>query len=111
MRVPKRKNIGKHWKTLEYIKRVQDIRDKEMNETPTGVDREGSGQEMAGKGPDRRYPETVLEPLGSNSGLSHVSQDGWCSTLSSICHNSRRHDLSRALSWLHSVTDSEALIE
>ena len=34
---------------------------------PTGVDKEGSGQEMAGKGPDRRYPETVLEPLGSNS--------------------------------------------
>ena len=28
---------------------------------------EGSRQEMAGKGPDRRYPETVLEPLGSNS--------------------------------------------
>ena len=34
----------------------------------TGVDREGSGQEMAGKGPDRRYPEMVLEPLGSNRG-------------------------------------------
>ena len=42
MRVPKRKtleNIGKHWKTLEYIKRVQDLRDKEMDETPTGVSR------------------------------------------------------------------------
>ena len=24
---------------------------------------------MAGKGLDRRYPETVLEPLGSNSGV------------------------------------------
>ena len=35
---------------------------------PTGVDKEGSGQEMAGKGLDRRYPETVLEPNGSNMG-------------------------------------------
>ena len=25
-----------------------------------------SRQELIGKGPDRRYPETVLEPLGSN---------------------------------------------
>ena len=33
---------------------------------PTGVDKEGSGQEMAGKSPDRRYPEMVLELLGSN---------------------------------------------
>ena len=39
MRVPKRKNIGKHRKMLEYIKQVQDIRDREMNETPTGVSR------------------------------------------------------------------------
>ena len=31
--------------------------------------REGSGQEMAGKGPERRYLETVLEPLGSNRWL------------------------------------------
>ena len=23
---------------------------------------------MAGRGPDRRYPDMVLEPLGSNSG-------------------------------------------
>ena len=38
-RAPKRKNIGKHWKMLEYIKQVQDIRDKEMNETPTRVSR------------------------------------------------------------------------
>ena len=29
----------KHWKTLEYIKRVQDIRDKEMDETLVGVSR------------------------------------------------------------------------
>ena len=36
---PKKENIGKHWKTSEYIKRVQDIRDKEMDETPTGVSR------------------------------------------------------------------------
>ena len=39
MRVQKRKNIRKHQKMLEYIKQVQDIRDKEMNETPTGVSR------------------------------------------------------------------------
>ena len=36
---------------------------------PTGVDKEESRQEMAGKGPDRRYLETVLEPLGSNTML------------------------------------------
>ena len=36
--------IGKHWKTigecwriLDYILKVQDRRNKEMNETPTGV--------------------------------------------------------------------------
>ena len=32
----------------------------------TGDSREGSRQEMAGKGLGRRYPEMVLEPLGSN---------------------------------------------
>ena len=36
--------------------------------------REGSRQEMAGKGLDRRYLEMVLEPLGSNS-------KAWCSNL------------------------------
>ena len=36
---PKKENIGKCRKMSEYIKRVQDIRDKEMNETPTGVSR------------------------------------------------------------------------
>ena len=41
----------------------------------TGVDSEGSGQELAGKGPDRRYPETVLEPLGSNT-WTLLSGDG-----------------------------------
>ena len=47
-----------------------------MNETPTGVSRswwELTGlhrrwPERVGKGLDQRYPETVLEPLGSNSG-------------------------------------------
>ena len=46
-----------------------------MNETPTGVSRswwELTGlhrrwPEKAGKGLDQRYPETVLEPLGSNT--------------------------------------------
>ena len=55
MRVPKRKNIGKHQKTSEYIKRVQDIRDKEMNETPTGVSR--SRWELAGA--DQRWQGKV----------------------------------------------------
>ena len=83
MRVPKRKNIGKHRKTSEYIKQVQDIRDKEMDETPTGVSRswweptglDGRWLEEVWKGPDRRYPETVLELLGSNNRTRCGSSD------------------------------------
>ena len=33
------KNIRKHWRTSDYIIQVQDIRNKEMSETPTGVPR------------------------------------------------------------------------
>ena len=30
---------------------------------------------MTGKGPDRRYPEMVLEPLGSNTRKTALTED------------------------------------
>ena len=49
---------------------------------------------MAGKGPDRRYPETVLELLGSNNkalcGWSICENKSWqvCIDVPMMCQNS-----------------------
>ena len=49
------KNIRKHQRTSDYIIQVQDMRNKEMNETPTRVCRswrELTGGDMAGSEPE-----------------------------------------------------------
>ena len=79
-----RKNIGKHGRILDYIIQVQDVTNKEMNETPTGVSRsrwDSTGLnrrwlEKVGKGLDQRYLEMVLEPNGSNTLTSTETWEG-----------------------------------